>query len=137
MLIFVFSFEVLLWFQNNELYKAGDVVNFSQPLEFDYTMYSKECIRLVLDALHLINVEQVDLLVAAEVLDYLHFEGKTILSDFERRLSKNIIQALIKMKLPLSTQIALCFAISTTDNYDNSFELSVGSKLTKGSRSCL
>ena len=95
-------------------------------------MYSKECIRLVLDALHLINVEQVDLLVAAEVLDYLHFEGKTILSDFERRLSKNIIQALIKMKLPLSTQIALCFAISTTDNYDNSFELSVGSKLTQG-----
>ena len=97
-------------------------------------MYSKECIRLVLDALHLINVEQVDLLVAAEVLDYLHFEGKTVLSDFERRLSKNIIQALIGMKLPLSTQVALCFAISTTDNYDNSFELSVGSKLTQGYR---
>ena len=95
-------------------------------------MYSKECIRLVLDALHLINVEEVDLLVAIEVLDYLHFEGKTVLSDFERRLSKNIIQALITMKLPLSTQVALCFAISTTDNYDNSFELSVGSKLTKG-----
>ena len=85
----------------------------------------------MLDALHLINVEQVDLLVAAELLDYLHFEGKTILSDFERRLSKSIIRALIGMKLPISTQIALCFAISTTDNYDNSFELFVGSKLTK------
>ena len=107
------------------------MISFSKPLEFDYTMYSKECIRLVLDALHLINVEQVDLLVAAEVLDYLHFEGKTVLSDFERRLSKNIIQALIGMDLPLSTQVALCFAISTTDNFDNSFELSVGSKLTK------
>ena len=96
-----------------------------------YTMYSKECIRFVLDALHLINVDQVDLLVAVEVLDYLHFEGKTILSDFERRLSKSIIQALIRMKLPASTQIVLCFAISSTDNYDNSYELSVGSKLNK------
>ena len=85
----------------------------------------------MLDALHLINVEQVDLLVAAELLDYLHYEGKTILSDFERRLSKSIIRALIGMKLSISTQIALCFAISTTDNYDNSFELFVGSKLTK------
>ena len=113
------------------------MVNFGQPLDFDYTMYSKECIRLVLDALHLINIDQVDLLVAAEVLDYLHFEGKTVLSDFERRLAKNIIQALMNMEMPLSTQMALCFAISTTDNYDNSFELSVGSKLTKGSRSCL
>ena len=94
-------------------------------------MYSKECIRFVLDALHLINVEQIDLLVAAEVLDYLHYEGKTVTSDFEYRLSKNIIQALIAMKLPLSTQIALCFAISTTDNYDDSFELSVGSKMNK------
>ena len=111
--------------------KAGDVVNFGDPLDFDYTMYSKESIRLMLDALHLINVEQVDLLVAAEVLDYLHYEGKTILSDFERRLSKTIVQALIRMKLPVSTQIALCFAISTTDNYDNSYELSLGSKLTK------
>ena len=94
-------------------------------------MYSKECIRFVLDALHLINVEQVDLMVATEVLDYLHYEGKTVESDFERRLSKNIMQALIGMKLPFSTQIALCFAISTTDNYDDSFELSVGSKMTK------
>ena len=111
--------------------KAGDVVNFGQALDFDYTMYSKESIRLMLDALHLIDVDQVDLLVAVEVLDYLHFEGKTTLSDFERRLSKNIVQALIGMKLPVSTQIALCFAISTTDNYDNSYELSVGSKLTK------
>lgn len=85
----------------------------------------------MVDALHLINVDQIDLLVAAEVLDYLHFEGKTILSDFERRLSKTIVQALIEMKLPVSTQIALCFAISTTDNYDNSYELSVGSKMTK------
>ena len=94
-------------------------------------MYSKKCIRFVLDALHLINVEQIDLLVATEVLDYLHYEGKTVTSDFEYRLSKNIIQALIGMKLPLSTQIALCFVILTTDNYDNSFELSVGSKMTK------
>ena len=68
-------------------HKAGDVVNFGHPLDFDYTMYSKECIRLVLDALHLINVDQIDLLVAAEVLDYLHFEGKTVLSDFEEGLT--------------------------------------------------
>ena len=84
----------------------------------------------MLDALHLINVEKVDLLVAAEVLDLLHFEGKTKLSEFEARLSKSIIRALMKMDLPPATQIALCFAISTTDNYDDLYELSVGSKLT-------
>ena len=115
---------------DTKLIPAKDVVNFGDKLEFDYSMYSKEAIRLMLDAIHLINVEQVDLLVAAEVIDYLHFEGKTILSEFEGRLAKNIIDALMKMDLPVSTQIALCFAISTTDNYDNSFELNVGSHLT-------
>ena len=111
--------------------KAKDVVNFNDPLEFNYSMYSKGAIRLMLDAMHLINVEQVDLLLAVEVLDYLHFEGKTILSEFEARLSTNLIISMMKMNLPMSTQIALCFAISTTDNYDNMFELNIGSKLTK------
>lgn len=117
---------------------AGDMINFLQlvdfksPLDFDYSMYSKAAIHLVLDALHLINVKEVDLLVLAEALDYLHFEGKTLLSHFEKRLAKSLMETLAKMKLPTSTQLLLCMLISTMDNYDDFFEKTIGSSLTQG-----
>ena len=110
---------------------AIDVVNFQQPLDFDYTMYSKAAIRLVLDALHLIQVEEVDLLVLIEALDYLHFEGKTELSHFEKELATNLMETLTKMKLSISTKILLCLVISTMDNYDSSFEKMVGATMTE------
>ena len=124
-------FKLILNFVNQISVKAKDVVNFDQPLDFDYSMYSKASIRYVLDSLHLIEVEEIDLCVMVEVLDYLHFEGKTKLSLFERRLAESLMKTLITLKLPLSTQILLCLAVSTTDNYDDSFEKSVGAALTQ------
>ena len=94
-------------------------------------MYSKASIRFVLDTLHLILTEQLDLYVLVEVLDYLHYEGKTKLSLFEKRLAENLMTTLITKKLPISTQILLCLAISTIDNYDDTFEKSVGTTLTQ------
>ena len=106
-------------------------MNFDQPLDFDYSMYSKASIRFVLDSLHLIEVGEIDLCVMVEVLDYLHYEGKTKLSLFERRLAESLMKTLITLKLPLSTQILMCLAVSTMDNYDDSFEKSVGAALTQ------
>lgn len=85
----------------------------------------------MLDSLHLIKTDKLDLYVLVEVLDYLHYEGKTKLSLFEKRLAENLIETLIKMKLPMSTQILLCLAISTMDNYNNSFEKAVGASLAQ------
>ena len=93
------------------------------------SMYSKSAVRFVLDTLHLIPTEQLDLYVLIEVMDYLHFEGKTKLSLFEKRLAENLMTNLTKKKLPISTQILLCLAISTIDNYNDTFEKSVGTAL--------
>ena len=94
-------------------------------------MYSKAAIRFVLDSLHLIQTDELDLYVLVEVLDYLHYEGKTKLSHFERQLTHNLMGTLIKMKMSISTKILLCLVISTMDNYDDSFEKSVGATLTQ------
>ena len=94
-------------------------------------MYSKAAIRFVLDSLHLIKVEEIDLYVMTEVLDYLHYEGKTKLSHFEKRLAENLMKTLTRMEFPISTQILLCLVISTMDNYDHAYERSVGASLTQ------
>ena len=106
-------------------------MNFEDPLDFNYSMYSKAAIRFVLDSLHLIKTDEIDLYVMIEALDYLHYEGKTKLSLFEKRLAENLMETLIKMKLPISTQILLCLVISTMDNYNDAFEKSVGATLAK------
>ena len=94
-------------------------------------MYSKSAICFILDSLHLIPTERIDLYVLVEVLDYLHFEGKTKLSNFERQLAENLMTTLVKMELPTSSKILICLVISTMDNYDDFFEKSFGAALTQ------
>lgn len=107
-------------------------MNFNDPLVFDYSMYSKASIRYVLDELHLISTEKLDLIVVTEALDYLHFEAKFQMSEFEGRLTKKLYRSLTKMNLPMSTQLVLCCVISTMDNYDNEYEMHLGKKVSEG-----
>ena len=107
------------------------MVNFQQPMDFDYSMYSKAALRFVVDSMHLINTEELDLYVLTEVMDYLHFEGKTKLSHFERKLANNLMETLLDLDLPTSTQILLCLVISTMDNYNDAFEKKMGASLTQ------
>ena len=69
-------------------------MNFEDPLDFNYSMNSKAAIRFVLDSLHLIKTDEIDLYVMIEALDYLHYEGKTKLSLFEKRLAENLMETL-------------------------------------------
>ena len=66
-----------------------------------YTMYPKASFRFVLDSLHLIKADKIDLNALVEVMNYLHFEGKTKLLLFEKRLAENLKTNLITKKLSI------------------------------------
>ena len=50
---------------------------FNNKLEFDYSEYSKACIKLFLDGLHGLRMENVSRETLLELLNFLKFEGKS------------------------------------------------------------
>ena len=46
-------------------------------LKFDYTPYTKQILRLFLDALHGLKVDNIELVDALELMRFLCYEGKT------------------------------------------------------------
>ena len=67
-----------------------------------------------------------------EVLQFLHFEGKTLetISDFEGRLAIVLYDDIIQMELKTQTKLLVCLIISKFDNYNSKYENHLASTLS-------
>ena len=60
------------WFSD----KLDACERYGNETKFDYTMYSKECIKSFLDTMHGLGMENISLVTLLELLSFLLFEGK-------------------------------------------------------------
>ena len=90
----------------------------------DYSNFSKDTIKTYLDFVHLIQSPKMNLSLTLEVLQFLHFEGKTLesISDFEGRLATVLYDDIIQMELKTQTKLLVCLIISKFDNYNSKYE---------------
>ena len=90
-------------------------------LQKDYSSFSKDALKTYLDFVHLIEPPKMNLNLILEVLQFLHFEGKTLdtMSDFEGRLATVLYDDIIQMELKTQTKILVCLIISKFDNYES------------------
>ena len=90
----------------------------------DYSNFSKDTIKTYLDFVHLIQSPKMNLSLTLELLQFLHFEGKTLesISDFEGRLATVLYDDIIQMELKTQTKLLVCLIISKFDNYNSKYE---------------
>ena len=60
------------WFSD----KLDAYERYDNEMTFDYTMYSKECIKSFLDVMHGLKMEKISLVTLLELLSFLLYEGK-------------------------------------------------------------
>ena len=79
---------------------------------------------MYLDFVHLIQTPKMNLNLTLEVLQFLHFEGKTleVMSDFEGRLAAVLYDDIIGMDLKTQTKMLVCLIVSKFDNYEPKYE---------------
>ena len=104
--------------------------NVNDKLEFDYTNYSHASVKLYLDSLHLIKPDSVDIAVVVECIDFVQFEGKTVLYDsFERDFIASLLDSI--MELPVGTELLISAYLSCVGDCDNVYQQNVMTKLTE------
>ena len=101
----------------------------------DYTTVSKNAIRIFIDFLHHINVdtEALDLTELLEVLYFLHYEGKTKTSEFEKRLADYLYDELLRRKLSDEQSVMVAHYLSKLDNPIERYENKAVALLRAGS----
>ena len=84
-------------------------------LVFNYN-FSKQTIRAFLDFLHGLRVtlDTVDLM---RLIKFLHFEGKSDNSDFERNLLELLCTTLIEANLPSDNKLLIVMVCNSFDNF--------------------
>ena len=117
--------------------KIEKMSEFGNPLNFDYTNYTWACVKLFLDSLHLIPSGLVDVATLAECIDFCQFEGKTTYESFEVDLVGRLIESIMKSSLPLGTELLISAYFAKVDDFHDSFQQKVASKLTEDSVSAL
>ena len=85
------------------------------------------------DALYLIQPGETQVWTILECIDFCHFEGKTLLSVFERELAKGLTKSLFSTAYTVGSELLICAYLSTVDNFDNKFEEKLIEKLTPAS----
>ena len=104
--------------------------NINDKLEFDYTNFSHASVKLYLDSLHLIKPDSVDIAVVVECIDFVQFEGKTVLYDsFERDFIASLLDSI--MELPVGTELLISAYLSCVGDCDNVYQQNVMTKLTE------
>ena len=68
-----------------------------------------------------------------ECLDFCHFEGKTMVSAFEEKLSNCLTESLFSQSFPIGTMLLMGAYLSMVDNYNNTFEDKLMQELTQNS----
>ena len=118
--------------------KIEKMTEFGNSLNFDYTNYSRGCVKLFLDSLHLIQPGQVDVATIAECVDFCQFEGKTTFEEsFEVDLVERLMVPIMKSTLPLGTELLISAYFAKVDNFRDSFQQKVAEKLTRETVSAL
>ena len=90
----------------------------------DYTTVSKNAIKIFTDFLHHINVdtEALELTELLEVLFFLHYEGKTKLSELEKKLADYLYDDLLCRKMSDEKSVMVAHYLSVLDNPVERFE---------------
>ena len=100
---------------------------------FDYTAYSKAAVKLYCDTLYLIQPGEVAIWTIMECLDFCHFEGKTMVSTFEEKLSNCLTKSLFSQSFSIGTMLLIGAYLSKVDNFKNAFEDRLMQELTHNS----
>ena len=117
---------------------AEKKIEFGNPLEFDYTGYSLASVKLFLDCLHLIPAEPTDIVTLVECIDLVQFKGKTTYDSFEVELVERLIDAVLKTKLPLDTELLISAFLGEVDNMtDDRYQKKVAERLAREAPSFL
>ena len=111
--------------------KSTKTDKFDGSLDFDYTEFSHDAVKLFLDSMHLIEPNQVNLSVVLECIDLAHSEGKTDWDSFEKRLSAELVETVQSHTLPICTELLISAFLKRVDNFDNKYEKRVVRKLNK------
>ena len=118
--------------------KMAKMDEFGNSLKFDYsTDFSLASVKFFLDCLHLIPAGPVDVATLVEVVAFCQFEGKTTYDSFEVDLVDRIMTSLMKMALPIGTELLISAYLAKIDNFDNRFEQTLVEKHTEESVSSL
>ena len=104
---------------------------FGNALKFDYTDYSRACVKLFLDCLHLIPAGPIDIATILECVDFCQYEGKASYDSFEVELVERLMTPIMKATLPLGTKLLICGYLTKVHNFDNRYQSKVAKNLTK------
>ena len=98
--------------------------------------YSKLCIKSVVDLIHGINVDSIDLVTLLEIMKFLNYEDKgkilqlkrwsmteiKVSSQFEKNVLEILEKKLTEAKIPLDTKLLVCHICNSFDNYKGALE---------------
>ena len=106
-------------------------------IKIDYTNYSLASVKLFLDCLHLIPVEPTSVAILIECVDFCQFQGKTTFDSFEADFVERIMTSVMKMALPLGTELLISAYLAKVANFGDRYQREVAKKLTKEAVSAL
>ena len=113
---------------------AAKKTEFGKPLEFDYTYYNWNAVKLFLDCLHdssFIPAGPIDIITLIECIDLAQF-GTTTYGSFEVELVKRLIDSMLTMKLPLCTELLISAFLNQVGNMiDDRYQQKVAERLAQ------